>query len=329
MARSQTTPNILVDLTSYWNGKSWASRFPTLIESFVGWTNSLPNIVKAMNDDYSRYGVQTASMASRLQKLCWYYKFAKNPSNLLLMFTYISPFLKSFIPFYLTTGRTINLVHCTYKKCYILTLPPELLVLPEQDRVTAAFAFVQTYFIEAVAEDYVSAEQTRLCSEEQERANQTIEAAFGFTSDKRGPLSRGAQLRKKCIPLEQMLAYVEEWAPLYDIDVPSVTYNLPGYDTIKRFNNNLDVGTAKRSRVNTQIHAPHFTVTQTEATAAVECAYAQIIWYQNHQIQPDFVWVEDGEGNRTLHTQSEAKDLGNQSVIRVSDGSIYLQELFG
>lgn len=328
MARLLPALNTLMDLTTYWNGKSWTSRFPELVASFTGWTNSLPGIVKAMNDDYARYGTQTASMSTRLQKLGWYYKFNKNPNNLLILFTFISPYLKSFVPFYLTTGRTLRLVHGEYRKLYELTLPKDLMQLPEEDRVSAAFGYVQTFFIEAVAEDYVTFEQTRLCSEEQERANQTIQVAFDFITNKKGPLSKGTELRYQLPSLEEMLVFLEENAPLYDIDVPSVVYNLPGYDTIKRYNDSPDPGVSKRSRVNSQVHAPHFTTTQTEATAAVECIYSQIIWYQHNNIEPNYLWVEDVDGNRLLCTKREAKYLKGRSITRMSDGTPSLQELF-
>lgn len=319
--------SMLIDLTVTFSRlmKEWTSRYPAIHFSLSATnTDVLPKLVRAHASDFKEYHMSTKTMASRMQNAAWQARF--NDKHVVLIFDYYSEFMKKFVPSYLMTGRPLILVHAGYKDVHTLQCPPT-------EDMSDVFDTVSSY-LDELNFKWAESEGRRLCSEEQCRANLTYEAAAAAEDSayaKRGPITVGSVIRKHiAISTEDMLSYITEVAPLYDMDVPSLFFSLPQYENMKQYN--PDPTMAKFLRPTRTVMSPHYRQVFLECPAAVETVYYQVKWYQDHDIQPDYVWHESKDRYGDLHRRpmlpQEAADLCTDYILNEGEGTPALQALF-
>ena len=281
----------LFDLTTTYNKQlGWHSANPSLLAKLTkaGYTNITAQILTKMDRDYAEFGYQTQSYSSRLYGRLWAAKFNVDTKCIcLLVGDWLSDLARKVIPSALADGVTILLVHTSGKAG---TFRP---VCPRQSEETAGQYILSAYQVFQSVEDWLAEIRTdaQTLKDLQADCNRLIAtaAALGIFPESKGPITGAYQLRKILPPLEEMTEVVENWGPLYDIEMPHVLF-VQQYETTAQVRQD----SLKHMRPDLTVRYTRNHQVQVEDQTELIICYMQIRWYQEHHIAPVYVWcIED------------------------------------
>lgn len=317
----------LVDLTLRWNpaSYSWESAAPKLAAKLAELTthNALTTALAKQKEDKRTMGYDPLPLKDRIMKCAWYYRYHDIHPTLLYAKLYETQ--QFYCRQVLLAGMKLRLYNVLYKRVDTLQADTvDGIVLEE------SVDFLLEELADTLQEAWVEAQAKVTIREEATRVGLTAAALVKMDVPSDFFL-KTLSYAKKFQPAnpEEMYAFVSEWAPLYDIDVPQETLCIPQHESIQYFS-------ALDSKAVQYKHTPdrlrHVSNTKqifVESTLALEQVYFQVRWYLDNNIQPNYVWLTDAEGNRYPVLPQEASDIGVGSVVPVSSLSYRLQEILG
>lgn len=285
----------LIDMSITWSpAKAWQSLATDRVLSAylkAGFTPVLPTLVKEADQDYLAHGFQTRSIRDRMESRAWRARHNKHETIALIFRYFKDEFIRKYLPYYLLTGKPAYCYCLGVDKAFTLKLPASL--TGEDTPIKAVYHWLQLNFEDQLLAAQADSLNRELCTAEQTRTNATLEAALGLTASANGPLTRGTQLRAQLPTFSLMLDTVCELAPLYDLDVPSLSFSLYSDETAAA------VSTIDRNhRPNLIVRSTRLRSVLLENPALVELVYAQIQWYQRAGIEPDYRWADFQEPRR-------------------------------
>lgn len=286
----------LIDLSIVWSPatKTWHSTASERIlyaYQQAGFAPVLSALLEDSRRDYQQFGSKIKGMKARMESRAWRARHNKHETLAVLFRHPNNEFIRKFLPFYLTTGKPIYLYCLGVDKPITLKAPAAL--TGEDVDITAVYRWLQPNFEDVLLAAQADHLNRELCTEEQTRTNATIEAILGLEPTARGPLTRGVQLRTQLPSLTAMLDTVCELAPLYDLDIPSISFSLYSDET------SAHISTIDRNhRPDSMVRSTRLRSILLENPALVELVYAQISWYQRAGIEPDYRWADFQEPRR-------------------------------